>query len=268
MRSGRVWVLFLVMVVAFGLGLYVSCGGGGDDDDDTGGDGGDRTIEAQVSDFPTYQPVGGVLVEVVDNETGEPIGISVVSPPDGQVVVEIPEEYGDLVGIKTSKDGYMDTYQYNFEVGAKDEDFLIVSNATVDLVAALIDTELDPDKGHAAGGVYWGDPMDENPIGCAEVTTDPPNEGNIHYMGNDDLPSKDRDISGDEPANGEGTNPKNGHFVSVNMDPGEVLITANADGKEESVVLPALFPNSICIVNIYYSKDDYDENPTPDWCTR
>jgi len=269
MRSKTFWVSFLVLAMVFGAALYVGCGGGDDDDDTDDDNGGDRTIEAQVSDFPTYEAVGGVLVEVVDNETGEPIGISVTSPPDGQVTVEIPEEYGDLVGIKTTKDGYMDTYQYNFEVGAKNEDFLIVSDTTVGLVSALIETELDPNKGHAAGGVYWGDPTDENPVGCAEVTTDPANEGNVHYMGNDDLPAKDRDIAkpGD-PQSGEGTNPKNGHFVSVNMEPGEITISANADGKEESTVLPKLFKNSICIVNIYYSKDDYKNNPTGDWCKK
>lgn len=273
MRSKILLILFLVLAMVLGVGFYVSCGGGGGDDDDDsgGGGGGGRTIEAQVSDFPTYQPVGGALVEVVDNNTGLPVDppIKVTSPANGKVVVTIPEELGDYVGIKTSKSGYKDTYQYNFKVGSKDEDFLIVSEATVSLVAALLEVELDPTKGHAAGGVYWGDPTDENPIGCAEVTTDPPNPGNIHYMGLDDLPTLDRDI--DEPGNpkdGEGTNPKNGHFVSVNMEPGEIKITANADGAEESVTLPALFADSICIVNVYYSKDKYDSNPTGDWCTK
>lgn len=272
MRSKILWVLFLVLATTLGVALYVSCGGGGgggdDDTDDDDGDG-DRTIEAQVSDFPTYQPVGGALVEVVDNNTGLPVDppIKVTSPANGQVVVTIPEELGDYVGIKTSKSGHKDTYQYNFKVGAKDEDFLIVSDTTVNLVAALLETELDPTKGHAAGGVYWGDPTDENPIGCAEVTTDP--EGDVHYMGNDDLPFKVRDITtpGD-PQNGEGTNPKNGHFVSVNMAPGSVDITADADGAKESVTLPALFADTICIVNVYYSKDKYSSNPTGDWCTK
>jgi len=274
MRSKIIWVVFLTFVLAMGAALYVGCGGDDDDDDDDSGDddsGGDRTIQAQVSDFPSYAPVQGALVEVVDNDTGQPVDppIQVTSPSDGQVTVTIPEELGDQVGIKTSKENYHNTYQYNFDVGSTNEDFLIVSRVTSGLIAQLLDTPLEADKSHAAGGVYWGDPTDENPIGCAEITTDPPNPGNIHYMGSDDLPAKDRDITtpGD-PQSGEGTNPSFGHFVSVNMDVGTpVTITANADGVEEEVLLPALFADSICIVNVYYSKDDYDSDPTGDWCT-
>jgi hypothetical protein len=144
-----------------------------------------------------------------------------------------------------------------------------------------------------AGGVYWWEPANENPVGCGWVTFSDDPDGNVpvYYFGPDALPTLARNPDvGKTPSNGRGTNPaydSKGHaisyYVSVNREvtdnltmygnlldaegaaytPGE-----NPEGtKTVSDIVPNQFENSITIVNAYFGKDDYPTNPTPTWCT-
>jgi hypothetical protein len=205
--------------------------------------------------------------------------ITGVSDNDGKVSLELPGDYTEAtVGIKVSgAQGllqYKDTIQFGFLVGSTAETFLAISQTVFNLMASSLPTPPEEDKGHVAGAVYWGNPNDETPIGCAEVTIDPAS-GRVYYAsGFLGLPSTDRDIgTPGDPQNGEGTDPNpnqgKGVFVAINVDPTTtgVTISANADGDEESAFMPIVLADSVLIQNVYYDKGEYASNPTGSWCT-
>lgn len=271
---GFLAILASVILMA-GFAVMLGCGdddddndsGGGDDDDSGGGAG---TLSAVVHDFQTKMAVQDAVVELVDNVSGDPLGDQwkLTSPSDGNVTFTGIPEGVDLVGVKVTKAGYKDTYQYDFNVGASGEEFLVVGESTADLVALILGVTLDPTKGFAAGGIYWGDPTDENPVGCAVVETDPAPESGIYYFGPDDLPTPDRNVDSPEnAANGLGVNPLNGYWVGMNIPAGEVDITAYSGDNVQTSFIPKVFPDSVCIANVYYSKTDFTADPTQAFCT-
>jgi hypothetical protein len=276
MRRTTILASLTALLLVFSLGIILNCASDDDDDDDNDDNddaAGNRGITAYVRDFQSKQEVQGALVELIDNSTGEPIGgdWAMTSPSGGKVSFsDIPAEYGDLIGVKVSKAGNKDTYQFDFVVGATDEEFLLVGETTAELVAIILGVTLDPTAGFAAGGIYWGDPTDENPVGCAVVQTDPVPADGIYYFGADNLPLPGRNVPGDDPdnaADGLGVNPQNGYWVGMNIPPGSVDITATSGSNVETSLIPRVFPDSVCIANVYFSKDDYTSDPTESWCT-
>jgi hypothetical protein len=143
----------------------------------------------------------------------------------------------------------MDTLQYSFASDATDEEFLIVSDQTISIVSNLLGVTLDEAASHAAGAVYWGDPTDENPIGCAMVTIDPTPAEPVHYFGSDALPTADRDELG--------TNKQNGYFIGLNAQVEPTTMTVDANGNPNEVNIPKLYASTVVIQNFYYSKDDF-----------
>ncbi|MBZ0272348.1 hypothetical protein K8I61_09945 [bacterium] len=297
----KLWWLSLVAMIAalFTMSaLLVACGDDDDDDDDGGDDDDDDdddvgtgepgTLSGFVHDFQTKQPVAGALVEVLNDETGEPFDppIEATSPSgDAKVSFDIPEGH-DQVGIRVSKEGATDTVQFHFDVGLANEEFLLIANATRELVALSLGIELDLTKAVMAGGVYYGDPIDEDAIGCAEVSFDPDDGQNVFYFGPDALPTAARNVTGDTPANGQGTNPGYdgkgqaiSYYVSLNKEiDSNITLTGRVyddegtgtveNSVEETGLMPRLYPNTASIANVYYSRDDYDSNPTRPWCTQ
>jgi hypothetical protein len=274
--------------------LFVACGGGGDDDDDSTSDDDDDvqqgepgTIQAFVHDFQTKQAVAGALVEALNDETGEPLDppVTATSPADGSVTLTVPAEI-TKIGIKVSKEGATDTIQYHFELGVTGEEFLLISNATKELVSLGLGVTIDPALSVTAGGIYWGNPASESSVGCAEVSFDPDDGAAIHYFGPDALPTLARDPTGTTPADGQGTNPaydSKGHsisyYVSLNKTPAsditligtiyDVAGSGTADAAKVSTeVIPKLVANSAVITNVYFSDSDYPTDPSPAWCTQ
>ncbi|MBI5529327.1 MAG: carboxypeptidase regulatory-like domain-containing protein [Deltaproteobacteria bacterium] len=242
-------------------------GGGGGGGDTGGSDGGvtiedagegqPKSISGTVTDFQSKQPVADVTVELYDDDNGASLGISGTSGADGTITLDgIPASKGK-VGVKTTKADNMDTIQYHFDSGATGETFYIISQTTVSLIAGILGVTIDPAKGVAAGSVYYGPSTDEEPIGCATVATDPAG-GEIHYMDNSGIPTKDRDT--------KGTNPKNGYFSILNMEPGAININATVGGATESSILPKLDANTVAISNVRFLKDKYAANPQPAAC--
>lgn len=274
MRINTLLVFLTVVALLVGTVLVIGCGDDDDDDNDDGGDddvAGDRSINAFVRDFQTKAEVQDSVVELINNDDGEPFDppVTVTSPSGGEVTLQVPEDYeGDLVGVKCTKSGYKDTYQYDFEIGSTNEEFLIVAEATATLVSGLLGITLDPEMGFAAGAIYWGNPDNENPVGCAEATTDPVPVDGIYYFNNSDLPTANREITtpGD-PQNGQGVNPVNGYWIGMNFPTGDADITATSGDAEATAYLPKIYPDSVCISNVYFSFGDYDANPQEAWCT-
>lgn len=275
MRKYVFLTLLIALVLALGLVIMIGCGDDDDDDDDDSGgddddDGGADSLNARVVDFQNQDlALQGVLVQALDNQTGEPFdpAIEVTSPSDGWVTLTGIPAGVEQIAVRCSRSNYMDTVQYNFDVGATGEEFLVIAHDTRDIVTGTLDVTLDPTKAMGAGGVYWGNALDENPVGCAEVTSDPAVD-EIFYFNLSLLPTRDRTISTPgSPANGEGINPENGYFVALNMDIGTATFTATSGDASETVFSPRLFANSVVISNIYFPFNDYDDNPQENWCT-
>jgi len=287
MEKTSLWILLLIAAVfVLTCGIWAGCGDDDDDDDDNQGDdddtdgpgqGEEGSLNGCVHDFLTKQPVQGATVKLLDDTTGAELGIEEVSPSgDGCITFTLPEGV-DQVGVLVTRDGYHDTLQYHFDNGLTGEEFLFVSDSTASLIELALDTPLDTTKGHAAGGLYFGNPLDENPIGCNVVSFDP-GDGDTHYMGYDDIPSKDRDTTDDpNTTDGKGVNPGNGYFVSVNETAnGAITISATVGTNNpitKTSIIPNLPPDAVAIANIYFDPDqdtdvaaDPDDYQTPDWC--
>jgi len=265
MFKTRFWVLMLALLVALSATLAVTaCGGDDDDDDDddtgdddtgdddTGDDdtGGD-TLTGFVRTFPQREPVADITVEILDHETGDPFdpAITATSGADGSVSFEVPAGVAK-VAVRTTGLNYTDTMQYDFARDAQDEEFLIVANTTLEFIATLIETPIQDGLTHMAGAVYWGDPTDETPVGCAEVTITPDtgDAPTVFYGGADELPS---------PARGN-THPDNAVFVGVNSPvSGATFSATTATDATASVSIPKTYADTVVIQNIYFSKDDY-----------
>ncbi len=285
------------------VSLFVACEGGeyvvevsGSGASATGEAG---TLNGFVRDFQTKTEVQDALVELVNNVTGEPFDppVTATSPASGEVSFELPEGI-TKVGVLVKKDGATDTVQFDFAEGLEGEEFLLISNATRDLVAlglglqpdcaAVTDDTpcLDLTKAVTAGGMYWGDPIDENPIGCGVISFQPDDGQGVFYFGNDALPNAARNVTGDTPANGQGTNPgRDGkgqaisYYVSLNKEIEYPLLitgrTFEAEGsgtldasQGSANVMPRVYPGTATIQNVYFSKGDFTEDPTPSWCTQ
>jgi hypothetical protein len=285
-------ILMLLAVVILSLGIVVAIGCGDDDDDDSGGDDdddddnddntdwvpGSGTLTAYVRDFQTKAEVQAVMVELVDNATGEVLGDAWKTESAGGGDIghisfdNIPDDL-DQVGVRATKEGNHPTYQYFFDVGSSDEEILLVARATSSLVSGILGITLDPEAGFAAGAIYYGDPSSEDPVGCAVVQTDPDPADGIYYFGPDNLPNAGRSVTPNEPenaANAHGVNPLNGYWIGLNIAAGvSVSVSAYAgQGTDvtESAEIPMSFPDSVTIANIYYGFDDYTANPQAGWC--
>jgi hypothetical protein len=291
--STKTIVFAILAALACTVLFMVSCGGGDDDDDSTSSDdddvqqGEEGKLQAYVHDFQTKQPVQGALVQALNDETGEPLdpAVTATSPEDGGVTLTIPEGVEKVV-VRVTKSNCTDTVQFHFDVGVTGEEFLLVSNATKDLVAATLGVTIDLTKAMSAGGVYWGDPASESSIGCSVVSFDPDDGSHMYYFGPDALPASARDVTGDTPINGQGTNPaydSKGHaisyFLAINKDVASdlsllstIYADQGGDGTGSSVqssdTVPRLFENTVTIANVYFDKTTYAENPTPSWCTQ
>ncbi len=287
-KINKFWLLLLLMAaLAMTIGINMACDDDDDDDnddndegddDDTGDDdtsdddvlddddddndtGDDDVIEpgklgGTTKDNKSLALLKGAEVNLVDDESGDLLGVSGFSDPEtAYIILDVPTAYElATIGVKVAFEGYMDTYQYHFNIGVTNEDFYGINEDIVEAMALLLPgVSIDDTKGHAAGAVYWGDPTDEEPIGCAMITMDPAQE-EIHYMNNLGIPFGGRDD--------EGTNPLDGKFVALNVDPGgPYTITATVDDDEVSVTLPKVVANSVNIASIYFNKTDFPEKP-------
>ena len=280
MNKTSLWIILMIAVLSLAFAaIWVGCesdddGDSTDDEDDNDDDpsvGDKGEIHGCVHDFSTKTGVLDAKVTILNNDTGEETDIVVTTKEtDGCITIDVGTEV-DFVGVKVSHGDYVDTIQYNFENGIKNEEFLAVSNITKSAIEQILGVTLDTSLGNAAGAIYWGDPTDENPIGCQSVEFDP-GDGETHYFGLDYLPALYRDFPGEPTGgaadNGFGTNPANGYYVSVNETPGAVSASVTVNGITKTNVIPNLPANSMAIANIYFNEDDFEQSQaTPEWCT-
>jgi len=203
------------------------------------------------------QPKEGVKIEALNNDTGKPLGKSTVSDADGNMSLELTA--GKLVGFKMTLDGYKDTFQYDLEPDAKDETLWAVSINIYNLALGVAGLTVDAGNSTLAGAVYFvNDKGEEEAVGCATVTTDPPTD-DVRYMATEQpLPTTLEKQSS--------TSLVRGQFIATNLKPQaeKIKVTAWIGEEELGSVEILSTADSICLANIYVDPDRFDKNPTPD----
>lgn len=214
------------------------------------------TFKATVKDNLTKELLKGATVVAYDNETGQPTQYQAVSNDQGKIEMQLPKAAGKM-GFKVSLSGFKDTYQFNIAIDTGAEETLwAVSEGAYSVAASLAGFTPDPTKAVVAGAIYWvNDQGEEEYVGCATITTDPP--GEYRYFGDSGMPAPLAQVPETTTGKGEA------RFVAGNIPPGKCIIKAWVKGKEVGSATLFTFADSICINNIYTVGTS---NPTPADC--
>jgi len=218
------------------------------------------TLTATVVIFNSNPPKAqeGAKVYALNNTTGEKLaGVAAqTTGADGKVTFEdLPEgNVGILVEkiMDGEKQKTVDSYHYNIPYNQKDKILYSVEKTIYSAVPALAGLTLEAGKGVAAGALYWDDPSsttDQN-AGCLTVEIDPAG-GQVRYFG-EALPTTIEKQAV--------TNPVNPKFVIGNMAPGAATLKAMKGTTVVGEAPIVVFPDSICIGNIYVN-DSENKNP-------
>jgi hypothetical protein len=163
-----------------------------------------------------------------------------------------------IATLKFTHADYFDTYFYHYnrlQAGDADQFRLIMVQIWADAFDPL-GVALDLSKTQVWGVVAWITP-DAPPaaIGCATVTV-APGSGQVFYADDSGLPTTER----------TSTNPVNGVFIVVNVEPGSYTLTGDVDGNTEEFMAPDSFAGSLASVEIQYPSSTFPTNPTPAGC--
>jgi hypothetical protein len=255
---------FSSLVLGLCVALAMPLIGCGDD-----GNGGSHQFTGILGSFASSrgddglpaEPVSGITVKALDNETGDELGKETKSDAKGYVVFDgLPAGKVGFMAVGVTGD-LVDTYQFEIDSDSQDEVLWVVDFNTYTAAPALAAVTIDPSKGIAAGAIYWKDTAEcEYPIGCATVKTDP-ESGEVRYFGDNDMPTKTK---ADDAENGrDDVNPLNGYYLVANIDPGPVAVNAYMGTDLLGSTNFVVFADSICIGNIY---PEAASNPQPDTC--
>jgi len=196
----------------------------------------------------------GVLVEMLDDETGAGTGTTQVTDAEGWVTFE-DTPVGGLVGFKCTKEDHKETYQFHIKSDVEDEKLWIVPNTIYNFAIGLAGLKVEDGMGTLAGAVYFLDGDEEIPVSGAIITSDPPTD-DVRYMdGENGLPTT--------PDNQACTHEEHGRFLATNLEPGATTVIASVNGEEVGTVIIPVVPDSIAIGNIYVTTDT---NPGVDGC--
>lgn len=258
-------VIAILAILLAGL-FIVSCGG----DDAEEGTG---VFDAWVAHFGSDEPLGGITVVPLDNDTGEPLAgfDPVVSDAAGKVqFIDLPVgKVGFLCQATEGEYVSVNTYQFNLRswTDAGDEEKLwSVDGQTYVAAPALAGLIADDKLAIIAGAAYWVDPASEsgieNIVGCADASISPAG-GDKRFFGDNGLPTTLEDRSD--------INPLNGYYIFANITPGPVTVSLDVDGASIGKTTMNVFDHAITIGNIYAGlnpEDDVDavssitENPS------
>jgi hypothetical protein len=177
---------------------------------------------------------------VLDNCTGEKLGISVVSGSDGTFeLTGLPGTADDPVPVGILAVGVLDdqgaavridTYTFNVKSNEQDRDIYSIPETMATLIPDQLGVTQADDKGSVTGAVYYiasdGNPY---PLDCVvgRVEDDPTAE--VYYSETSLFDKALTETSA------------NGRFVALNIEPGYVTISALIDGEVVgSVSLPVV----------------------------
>ncbi len=226
-------------------------------DDDTGDDDTELPptdpISVELLDVISDNPIVGATCELI-RSTGTSFDPAITTTSDAGGLCEFNQKVrDDLFSMKITHDDYVDSYAFLYP--ASGSWYLkLVTPAVRAMLALAISVTLDDTKGVVSGAVDWDSGSDFSPVGCAEVTDSAGSD--IFYFDNGGLPTTGRTDS----------NPANGYFLAVNVDPAEDTFTANADGEEIEKTLPTIVPDAVNYMNLIYDNATWPTDPEPAGC--
>jgi hypothetical protein len=231
----------------------------GDDDDDNDDNDDDETpptdtIHAYVYDILTSAYLQGVTCELVKNADGSSFSPAITTTSDASGLCAFNDagvkgEYS----VKFTKNAYPTHYAFKYDA-ARDWYFPLTSNLARTSIALLLGVTLDSSKGVLSGKAIWyADPSE--PIGCATAADDAGDQA--YYFSDAGLPTTDR----------TDTNPANGYYLFVNVDPGANNLTVTLSNDDQGTAdVPMVFADAIIMRDVLFSTTDYPTNPTPGDC--
>jgi hypothetical protein len=243
-----------------------TAGSGSNRDGGAGSGGGPTNFKATLQDPTALVAINTAHdILVLDNETGEELGKQAKSGTGGAFTIEdMPDgKVGFLV--KGIAPDTIDTYQFNIDARAQDEDIWVVAKSTATLVPNLASFTADKTKASISGAVYWINAKgEEEKVGCATVEfAGSGDAADIRYFSDANLPTTI--------ALRSSTNLLNGRYFVGNAPTGMQSVKAIVGGKELGSTALPLFAredssdgeDNVSISNIYVEAD---ENPTPADC--
>ena len=99
-------------------------------------------------------------------------------------------------------------------------------------------------------------------VGCATASLSPGTE-NLFYTSYN--PERFKNFPDPSRKN---TNPLNGTFWALNLEPVRHVITADAGGYQAITELPPLQPGTFTLAVVAFSRDAVPANPTPEGCDK
>jgi hypothetical protein len=214
-------------------------------------------VIVRLSDFLSGNLIVGATCELVRNGDGASFDPPLTDTSDaaGNCTFNTYEK-GELFSMKVTYAGYVDSYFFQYDTDSTWY-FYLVSNVTRTGIFLLLGLSQDVSKGAIVGGVKWDlNSHTSEDIGCAEVTSS--SGDTVYYMDDTGMPSTSR----------TSTNPNDGYFLSLLVDPGSYTVSADVDGAVEEQAVPRVFANTLTYVNIMYPESEYATNPTPVGCTK
>lgn len=197
-------------------------------------------------------PIMGASVVLLDNETGQPTGMSGQTDEKGEVVFELAP--GTVFGLKVSKDEYITKYFFDIVEAWGWMDVWMFSLATIEAVSQMIGLTWNPAKGLVEGRVVFGTGSDEEDVGCAVIETAP--VGDVRYWD----PKTGMPTTLDKAPM---TSKANASFVVGNLAPGSVRIWAKVGqievGKKDTFV----YAGGMTSITVLAKGET---NPTPADC--
>jgi hypothetical protein len=238
--------------------------------------------KAKVVDATTPSTtIPGVTVEVLDDETGQPVtpANTAVSTSSGDITLTVDKCKPFAVKARGNAD-YTDTYSYHVRIdasGRADALFRMGGNNTSAIVPASAGYPVKVDRAPAAGAVYWKTPSDMlyDVVGCAhvELATGPvPMDWELRYFAAT-IPSSLADWPLEK-----GTRKGDGRFFVGNAAPGMHTFVAKVNGAEIGRTDIVIFPRSqastmvsgmpanLFLAGIYIDAPAGAKNPTPADC--
>lgn len=196
-------------------------GSGGGASGDNGGSG-SGTFTGVLLDQLNRQPVEGVQMKALDNETLDPLGPTATTAADGTFKFE-GLTVDQICVLAVGSTELIDTYTYN--VGSDEQDRMIITVPVgiAELIDGMVPGENDPTTGGASGAVYYRDEAGtELGVGCATVEVVGVENATVYYF-KDNLP----DV-GEERSMQTGND---GLFYAVDLPPGTVTLNALVNGE-------------------------------------
>ncbi len=286
----KVWAGSLVTLAAVPV---VACGGGRGGngptptDQDPGPDvGSDQVVfRGVLVDFKSKTPKEGVNLEVLDNDTGQPLDPAKYPPfksgAGGEIELAFPRDL-PLVAFKAwGKDvsGYFDfkeTYLFNVPTDAQDKRVYAVDRLTyyTALSVSFVEDADPATLGHLAGTVYWVNPNgDEEFVGCLRIEVRDDQGNLLKEKTNDDgkgiwAAIRYFDVDKDMPTNlkcSDMTHHLSSRYLIANLPDGKYTVSAVSvdTGQPLAEVTVRAFPGGISVGNFYLTTDQFPANPTP-----